>query len=167
MQPRIAILSAFLFLVGFILIGAPAHATEDNVRKLPRFASIAKDEIFVRTGPSLQYPIRWVYQKRGIPVEIIREYDTWRQVRDMDGSTGWVHHAMLSGYRNAIVQVDEGVTLTKSDTATSAPVVRLEKGVIVAIDECQAEWCRVKISGFKGWAPRASFWGIYPSEEIR
>ncbi len=134
--------------------------------QLPRFAALGRDQIFVRTGPSLQYPIRWVYRKRGLPVEIIRIYDTWRQIRDVDGSIGWVHHAMLSGYRNAIIQSKDGVVLLKSAEAESVPVARLEKGVVVAIDTCRGQWCRVKISGFKGWALRANFWGVYAGEEI-
>jgi SH3-like domain-containing protein len=128
---------------------------------------LGKDEIFARTGPALQYPIRWVYKRRGLPIEIVREYDTWRQVRDMDGAVGWVHHAMLSGYRNAIILPQAGVTLTSDPDPSSGPVVRLERGVVVNLDTCEPAWCRVRISGFKGWVPRAALWGIYPNEEIR
>lgn len=144
-----------------------AWAADDGAaKKLPRFATLNKDEIFVRTGPALQYPIRWVYRKRGLPVEIIREYDTWRQVRDFDGAVGWVHHAMLSGYRSAIVKNKDGVTVTSRADAASSVVVRLEKGVIVGLEECKDAWCKVRISGFKGWLPRAALWGIYPDEQI-
>lgn len=156
-----------LYLAFFLLSTSLSIAADDSAAKLPRFASLSKDEIFVRTGPALQYPIRWVYQKRGIPVEIVREYDTWRQIRDIDGSIGWVHHAMLSSYRNAIVNAKDGVTLKKSNDSDSTDVVRLEKGVIVAIDVCQEGWCRVKISGFKGWTLRAALWGVYAGEEIK
>ena len=160
---RIFLLSAvFIALLGM----AAASAAEDDARKIPRFVSLNKDEIFVRTGPSLQYPIRWVYRKRGLPVEIIREYDTWRQVRDFDGSVGWVHHAMLSGYRAAIVKSKEGVTLTARPESTASVVVRLEKGVVVGVDTCPDTWCKVRISGFKGWVPRVTLWGIYPDEQI-
>lgn len=157
----------FILLFGILWHIAPVWAGDAQAAdKLPRFAALARDEIFVRTGPSLQYPIRWVYQKRGLPVEIIRIYDTWRQIRDVDGSVGWVHHAMLSGYRNAIVQGKDGVLLLKSTEPEAPPVARLEKGVVVAIDTCRGQWCRVKISGFKGWALRANFWGVYADEEI-
>jgi len=160
--------SACFALVVFVatMICVPVRAADETARKLPRFVSLAKDEVSVRTGPSLQYPIRWVYRKRGLPVEIIREYDTWRQVRDFDGSVGWVHHALLSGYRSGIVKAKDGVTLTSRPDSTASVVVRLEKGVIVGLDECPDSWCKVRISGFKGWVPRSTLWGIYQDEQI-
>jgi len=146
----------------------PVHADDDvHAKKLPRFVTLGKDEVFVRTGPALQYPIKWVYKKRGLPVEIIREYETWRQVRDIDGSDGWVHHAMLSGYRNAIIKSKNDVTLLKKPDPGAAPVVRLEPHVVVTLDECEAAWCRIGISGFRGWTLRSNLWGVDGSEQIK
>lgn len=157
----------FLFVCVALILGSAVPAHADDKPNLPRFASIAKDEIYVRTGPALQYPIRWVYQRRGLPVEIIREYDTWRQIKDYDGSIGWVHHGALSGYRTAIIKAKDGVTLMARADNASGAVVRLETGVVVVVDECADSWCKVRISGFKGWTSRANLWGVYPKEEIR
>jgi SH3-like domain-containing protein len=165
MMRFIQILSIVCFVLLLGSAGA-AHA-ETKTPNLPRFASLAKDEIYVRTGPALQYPIRWVYKRRGLPVEIIREYDTWRQIRDFDGSIGWVHHGSLAGYRTAIIKNEAGVSLMAKPDSGAADVVRLEQGVVVALDECNPDWCRVRISGFKGWTQRPNLWGIYASEEIR
>ena len=155
-----------MVVLGVMAMAGTSWAGDDTPLKLPRFASLGKDEIFVRTGPALQYPIKWVFKKRGLPVEIIREYDTWRQIRDSDGSTGWVHHAMLSGYRSAIVKDTDGIVLMKSKEST-VPVVRLEKGVIAGVDECDKSFCKLRISGFKGWALQGSLWGVYGDEEIQ
>ena len=57
---------------------------------LPRFASLKTSPVELRVGPGFRYPVVWVYQDRNLPVEIIREYDVWRQVRTPDGSEGWV-----------------------------------------------------------------------------
>lgn len=157
----------FVLFLCLCTFSASVRADDDSNKRLPRFATLGKDEVFVRTGPALQYPIKWVYNKRGLPVEIIREYETWRQVRDIDGTDGWVHHAMLSGYRNAIIQSKNDVTLLKKPDAGAAPVVRLESGVIVTLDECQPAWCRVGISGFKGWTLRSTLWGVDASEQIK
>lgn len=152
----VGILSAFL----------PSAQAQDDGGK--RFASLGKDEVFVRTGPASQYPIKWIYKKSGFPIEIIREYDTWRQIKDYDGSVGWVHHAMLSSYRTAIITEKDGVAVLSKPNAGATAVVRLEQNVLVSIDQCDGPWCRVYISGgFKGWVPRTALWGIYPSEEIR
>lgn len=151
---------------GAMPIAGVAHAEEAVAKKIPRFVTLNKDEIFVRTGPSLDYPIRWVYRKRGLPVEIIREYDVWRQIRDYDGSVGWVHHAMLSGYRSGIVKAKDGAMVTSRPDSAAGVVVRLDSGVVVGLEECKDAWCKVRISGFKGWLPRATLWGIYPDEQI-
>ncbi len=160
------ILSFFMAVFVFLSIVMPASADDDIAKKLPRFATLGKDEVFVRTGPALQYPIKWVYKKRGLPIEIIREYETWRQVRDIDGTDGWVHHAMLSGYRNGIIQSKQDVTLLKKADVAAAPVVRLEPGVLVTLDSCDPVWCRVGVSGFKGWTLRSNLWGVDASEQI-
>lgn len=163
-------LKAFILVMvaGLLCVGpaVPAPAGDDNALKVPRFVSLGKDEIFARTGPSLNYPIRWVYKRRGLPVEIIMEYDTWRQIRDVDGGTAWVHQAMLSGHRTVAIKNPKGVVLRVSADDTATPVVQLDKGVIAGLESCAGKWCRIEISGFKGWAPRSDLWGVYASEEI-
>lgn len=49
---------------------------------LPRFVSLRADEVNMRAGPGEQYPIEWVYQRSGLPLEVIAEFDHWRRVRD-------------------------------------------------------------------------------------
>ncbi|MGE4080829.1 MAG: SH3 domain-containing protein, partial [Reyranella sp.] len=55
---------------------------------IPRFASLKSDEINVRTGPGPRYPIEWVFKRKGMPVEIVAEYDNWRKIRDWQGASG-------------------------------------------------------------------------------
>ena len=64
---------------------------------IPRFVTLRSDKVFVRTGPGVRYPIKWVFQKENLPVEVIQEFDTWRQIRDRDGEEGWIHQSLLSG----------------------------------------------------------------------
>ena len=66
---------------------------------VPRFVSLRSAEVNVRTGPGTRYPVEWVFVKRDIPVEITAEFDTWRRIRDWEGTEGWVHQSMLSGKR--------------------------------------------------------------------
>ena len=49
------------------------------------------------------YPIVWVFKSIGLPVEILKEFENWRQIRDADAAVGWVHVGLLSGRRTAIV----------------------------------------------------------------
>ena len=71
---------------------------------LPRYASLAAPEVNVRTGPSTDHPIRWVYARAQLPVRIVEEFDVWRRIEDPDGETGWAHSSLLSVRRTVLVR---------------------------------------------------------------
>ncbi|MFO1152399.1 MAG: SH3 domain-containing protein [Rhodospirillales bacterium] len=152
-----------------LMIGAgPAHAApEPSGLPLPRFVTLRSDDANMRTGPGEQYPIKWTYQRAGLPVEIVAEYHTWRRVRDWQGTEGWMHAAMLSGHRSFIV-VGETRTMRASADASSRVVAQVEPKVTGLLDECPAggAWCRVKVEGLKGWLKRTDIWGVYPGETV-
>ena len=142
----------------------PALAQEQEHLPLPRFASLDSNEVNLRAGPGKDYPILWVYQRRGLPVEIIQEFDTWRRIRDRDGTVGWVQQNLLSGKRGALV-IDEARTLRTDPTGGAKAVAILQPGVVAEIAECGTDnWCRMEVKGYKGWLRRDDFWGTYPDE---
>ncbi len=134
---------------------------------LPRFVSLRPDSVNLRVGPSARYPIEWIYVRRGLPVEIIAEFDTWRRIKDPAGTEGWVHSSMLSGRRTAIV-TGEVRQLLRTMDGKPDPIASLEPGVIVAVERCPqgAALCRVEVEGLKGWITRDALWGVYPAEVI-
>ena len=87
---------------------------------LPRFVSLRADEVNMRTGPGVQYPVEWVYKRQGLPAEIIAEFGTWRKVRDWQGTQGWIHQSMLSGKRNFII-MENSARYAVMPTATALP----------------------------------------------
>jgi len=133
---------------------------------IPRFISLAKNKVFMRTGPGLRYPIRWVYTKKSMPIEVIQEFDTWRKVRDVDGEEGWIHHSLLSGRRSAVIQSEESVIMLKKPQSDARPVAMVESGVIVSLESCDSDWCKTAVEGFKGWIEKKSLWGVYADEEL-
>lgn len=135
---------------------------------LPRFVSLRADEVNMRTGPGVQYPVEWVYRRQGLPAEIIAEYGTWRKIRDWQGTQGWVHQSMLSGKRNFII-VGAERTVRKSADSNSDAKARAEIGVVGQIMECEgvSSWCRVEVDGHTGWLRRVDFWGVYRGEELK
>lgn len=133
---------------------------------VPRFVTLGPDEVNVRTGPGTRYPIKFVIRKGGLPVEITREFQVWREIRDMDGDKGWVHKAMLSGRRAIIVKGQVRTILKKPDEAAQ-PVVRLEPGVIADLEGCREKWCSVKIATYDGWLKKTDIWGVYDAETIK
>jgi SH3-like domain-containing protein len=160
------------------LICAPAMADEapspnvGAVTKLPipRFVSLKAGEVNARVGPGGEYQIAWVFRRAGLPVEVLAEYETWRQVRDSDGGTGWVAAGLTSARRTAIVApwVKDGALfqLTSSRGGSTA-VARIEPGAIVDIVQCDGEDCEVYAAKQKGWAPQKTLWGVYPGEKVK
>jgi len=135
---------------------------------IPRFVSLRTNPINLRTGPGVRYPIDWVYVRRALPVEVIGEFDTWRHVRDHDGTEGWVHQTGLSGKRTAVV-IGGTQTLKRIGEDTGDVVATLEAGVIVNVQRCPAEvsFCRVEVEGLQGWLKREQLWGVYPGEVVQ
>jgi SH3-like domain-containing protein len=146
---------------------ADAEKPEGGPPKLPRFASLRSDEVNMRAGPGLRYRIDWVYKRRDLPVEIMREFDVWRWVRDADGIEGWMQQATLMGRRSFIVQKADA-TLRSEASDTAAPVAILKSGVIGRIRSCEAssDWCNVQSGSYRGYLRREQFWGAFPGETV-
>jgi SH3-like domain-containing protein len=134
---------------------------------VPRFVALRSDDVNLRAGPGTRYPIEWVFKRRDLPMEIEREFDVWRLVRDPDGVRGWVQQATLVGRRSFIVTgADRTVRHDPQDTA--AAVAILQPGVIGHIRSCEAQsdWCQVQVADYKGWLKRSDFWGTLPNEAV-
>ncbi len=136
-------------------------------RPLPRFATLRADEVNFRAGPGRRYPIEWLYKRRGLPVEIEREFEVWRLVTAPDGAKGWVHEATLMGRRDFLVTGAERM-LRDRPQETGRVVAVLKPGVIGRIRACEAgaEWCRVQVGTYRGWLRRSEFWGLLPNEAV-
>jgi SH3-like domain-containing protein len=121
----------------------------------------------LRSGPGTRYPIEWVYKRRDLPVEILREFDVWRLVQDQDGTKGWVHQATLTGRRSFMITGTDA-TLRHDPRDDASPVAVLKAGVIGQLRSCQAggTWCQVQAGGYRGYLRRNQFWGALPDEVV-
>lgn len=136
---------------------------------VPRFVSLKADKVNVRSGPTRDHGVAWVFTRAGLPVEITAEFETWRRIRDADGAEGWVYHSMLSGRRTALVnpwKAGEEVSLYAEPSAKSAVRARLEAGVLGKVEHCDGKWCRFFDNGFDGFIEQERLWGVYPGEKL-
>ena len=136
-------------------------------RPLPRFAALGSNQVNMRVGPDLRFRIDWTYQRKDLPVQIIREYQSWRRIRDPEGTEGWVQRPLLTSRRTFLVQGAERVLRSDPEDA-AAPVARLRPGVIGSLRRCEAGsgWCEVRVDGYDGWVKRSEIWGVTPDEAI-
>jgi SH3-like domain-containing protein len=164
-----------ILIIACCLCGAAAqdaHAGGGSATKpmLPRFASLKREKTNVRVGPGTQYPIRWIYQRQGLPVEIIAQFGNWRRIRGSDSSGGWVHAALLSAWRTALAAPWSAISLNlrARPSEQAAVLARLQPRVLVRVKRCDRTWCAVNVAGqdLSGYVRQVKLWGVYPDETI-
>lgn len=136
---------------------------------LPRYVSLKSDRVNLREGPSKDHRAAWLFQRAGLPVEITAEFDTWRKIRDSEGSEGWVLHSLLSGRRTVIIspwKKGEIMPLHAKPQNNSDTVANLQAGVIANIKRCDKGWCRIYGTGYDGFIAQNMLWGVYPDEKV-
>jgi SH3-like domain-containing protein len=175
---RVALAAALLLLAAYgaqAASGAPDAAPDAAAvaargpvthLPLPRFVSMRAETANARRGPSLDQRVDWEFVHRGLPLEITAEYGQWRRVRDADGAGGWVHSALLSGIRTALVQGTAPVPLRAGPGVATAVRAMAEPGVVGRLRACDGSWCEISADGIEGWLPRQSIWGVGPDETI-
>jgi SH3-like domain-containing protein len=179
-------LSAAGFGAGLAILAAPgaaqAQATpEPTVGKatglpVPRYVSLKTDRVNLREGPSKNHRTSWVFQRAGLPVEITAEFETWRRIRDSEGTEGWVLHSLLSGRRTALITPwakgdAPPLPLYERADERAEVVARLQPGVIANVRQCAGSWCRIvvvnpKAQDFTGFVRQDRLWGVYPNEKV-
>lgn len=153
----------------------PAAAPSGSGLPVPRFVSLKSDRVNLRNGPSTEYPTGWVFRRAGLPLEVIKEFEAWRQVRDAEGATGWVLQSLLSGRRTALIlpwELKPGaaapqVSIRVSEGENSSVVASVEAGVIANLHDCNGRWCRVTIDAYTGYIEQKKLWGVYEGETIK
>lgn len=131
------------------------------------FKSLSKDTVYMRYGPSTDHPIKWVYEKRGLPVEVVAEFDQWLKVRDFSGEDGWIHKSLLSSKTYGVVH-NAGertyILMHKKGRLDSEAILRIEDGALMRIHECDSLFCKVTVSSHKGYVEKKYIWGIAQSQ---
>src|SRR6266550_7928602 len=127
-------LAGFLALaIALVAMAPPAAAAESEPgAKLPRFVSLRSDLVNLRVGPGETYPIQWVLTRKEMPVEIVREFEHWRMIRDWQGTEGWIHERMVSGKRSVVVKGGIRALHRQPDPASEI-IARAEPGVFARL----------------------------------
>ena len=133
------------------------------------FYSLKYDRVNMRAGPGERFPIRWLYQEKNYPVEMLEAIEDWRQVREADGTVGWVPERMLKSTRYVVIQVED--KLLSSPSVSGRVVAYVQPGVVAQIHSCPiGDYCLLQFKyndkKVEGWFPRRFVWGIYDGEII-
>ena len=150
-----------------LLIVAGASSGSAQEKRPPYWASIASGQAMTHTGPGRNYPNVWLYQRRDLPVRVIKKYETWRLIEDPDGAQGWMLVTMLSDRRTAMVRPG-GARPIRTDPNDGAKVRYVaEQGVVGRIDKCKGDgWCRIEIGKKEGYIRASDLWGVADNEVV-
>lgn len=158
-----------LFFRFFLILGSFA-LSKAHALQIPRFVCTRSHLVNMHVGPGKKYPITLQLICAGIPLEVIAEFDCWRQVRGPCGEIGWIHKALLSSKR--MVYIKENRTLLYQNIDRDSPVnAYLQKGVIGYIKKIKNNYCYILIkhknfSHYKGWVRKSDVFGMHDHENV-
>tara|TARA_B100001013_G_C24366361_1_gene346387 strand:+ start:149 stop:616 length:468 start_codon:yes stop_codon:yes gene_type:complete len=137
----------------FLVLFTKSFADENTI-----FLSLKNNEVNLRQGPSFEYPIKFTYKKKYLPVLIIDKSETWRKIKDFKKNSGWIHISQLSKRKSAI-NIKENSIIYKKSTVYSRPIAKLETGRLVLVKKCKIEWCKISSGKYGGWIKKNYLWG--------
>lgn len=146
-----------------LAIAAPAAAQD---KQPPYWASIASGQAMARTGPGRNYPGIWLYQRRDLPVRVLKIYPHWRYIEDPDGEKGWMLVTLLSDRRTGLVKPGAPRAMRSSPSASAPVRYRAEPGVVGQIEGCRDGFCKFVVGKKEGYIAIADIHGVSPGEII-
>lgn len=150
-------------LVAILVAGSANSASAP--RKTPYWASLSAGQARMRSGPGRNYPANWLYQRQGLPVQVLEVYPGWRKVRDPDGTEGWMIGNLIGDQRTGMIK---GGTADLLDAPNPAGKVvwRAEAGVIGTVSRCANGWCKLDVKGRSGFVEEGKLWGVDADETL-
>ena len=122
------------------------------------FLTLRYNKVNVRSGPSENYPIKFIYKKKYFPIKVIDSHYNYRKIIDVYNNSGWIHVSQLTRKKSAINISDLSI-IFKKPSIYSKPIAKLESGKMIIIKKCKKDWCKTSVENHKGWIQKDLLWG--------
>ena len=139
------------FIVYFLLIFS-LHFTYAE-----EFVMLKNNKVNVRYGPSFEYPIKYIYLKKNLPIKVIDKKENFRRIIDHKQNSGWIHTSQLKKSSSVILIKDQFIFTKPSKF--SKPLAIAKKGKLILLEKCRENWCKIKSKDISGWILFENFWG--------
>ena len=146
----------YIFLVILFILNIFNTSADEKLN----FLSLKKNKVNVRQGPSFNYPIKFIYKKKYLPLIIVDKSDSWRKIKDYENNLGWIHISQLSKIKS-VINIKNNAILYKKPTIYSKPIAKIESGRLFVIKKCRNTWCKVKSENYIGWVIKSNLWGKF------
>ena len=137
----------------FIVLISPISFAEEGY-----YLTLRNDKVNLRQGPSLNYPVKLIYEKKFLPILIQDKSGNFRKVLDHENNSGWIHISQLSKKKAALTILDELIVFQKP-SIYSKPLVKLEIGRLCLVKKCKNNWCKIKTGGYSGLVEKQNLRG--------
>ncbi len=155
-------------LIGFlcVLLCTELFAKKGTVTnlELPRFVSLKSNDVNLRVGPSINYPIELKYIKNNLPVEVIDEFDVWRKIKDHKDNIGWLHKSLIKGNRFILIINSKENNKNIYNRPNGKIIGLIGDNNILRLEKCLIGWCYISNNNIKGWLSKDSIYGVYKNE---
>ncbi len=125
-----------IFFFNFLLVNNTLSNEKDY------FLTLKYNKVKVRQGPSFEYPVKFIYKKKYLPIKIIDNKDNFRKITDLKNNNGWIHVSQLSKKKSAI-NIHNLSIIFKKPNIYSQPMAKLEKGKVVIVKKCKEDWSKI------------------------
>ena len=142
-----------IILLFFILNSLNVLSEERNY-----FLSLKNNKVNVRFGPGFDYPIKFIYKKKFLPIKVIDKKENFRRIIDHKKNSGWIHISQLRK-SNSLIVLEDKIIFNKN-SKFSKPLFKLQKGRLVILKKCLSTWCKIKTDNYIGWIETKNSWGI-------
>ena len=121
------------------------------------YLMLKNSKVNVRMGPGLDYPVKFIYKKKYLPVKVIDKKENFRKVIDHKKNSGWIHISQLKKVNSVIVLSNR--ILFKKPSFNSRPIANIESGKLFVLEKCKKNWCEVSSQNYSGWINMDNVWG--------
>ena len=147
------IIISFLIFFSFLFM--------DQIVLADEFVMLKNNKVNVRYGPSFDYPIKYVYLKKSLPIKVIDKKENFRRIIDHKHNSGWIHTSQLKK-SSSVILTDNQYVFSKP-TKFSEPLAIAEKGKLILLEKCKNNWCKLSNEDVSGWMLFENFWGVLPN----
>lgn len=142
----------------FILLLTLALLTLHTAAALAEMVAVSNENVNMRSSPSEQSNVLWKLGQ-GFPLKVVKRSGKWLQVRDFEGSSGWIHKNVVSRSGHMIVKKRK-INLRSSPSEQGKVVAKAGYGVVFKTLEKKKGWVKVKQDGVTGWVSEGLLWGF-------
>jgi len=146
-------ISFYIILITFFFLNI-LSAEENNY-----YLVLKNNKVNVRYGPGFDYPIKFIYKKKNLPIRVLDKEENFRRIIDFKNNSGWIHTSQLKKGK-AFILLEDQILFTKP-TKYSKPVLKISKGRLLVVKKCKKIWCSVKTENYTGWIKNENVWGDF------